>query len=64
MTILNILSSQNRIEPNTTATITNDHLPISEQQQRVEKRDRSLLKMLLIQVILFDCLILQVMFLN
>jgi ABC-type glycerol-3-phosphate transport system permease component len=49
MTILNIRSSQNRI--------TNRHLPVTEQQQRIEKkRDRFLLKMLLIQVVLFGCL--------
>jgi hypothetical protein len=55
MTILNIRSSQNRIKPNTTTSITNRHLPITE-QQRIEKRDRFLLRMLLIQVILFGCL--------
>jgi Mg2+/citrate symporter len=57
MTILNIRSSQNRIKPNPTTSITNRHLPVTEQQQqRIEKRDRFLLKMLLIQVILFGCL--------
>lgn len=54
MTVLNIRSSQNRIKFNTIVIIKSRPLSVTEQQQqqRAEKRDRSLLKMLLLQVIL------------